>query len=225
MSWVLDHLQLLIAIAAAIAYWLNQRQREKAGKEADYDGDGVPEVPTPRRVLDKNAPDPEEEERARRIQEEIRRKIAQRRGEAPSPARPESAPPRPVMQQPVEEPPPLMSPRPVAGPAGELQDMVRRALEQRRAAEARARAEAAEAETAAIQERQRRLEEEMRALEERRRIEAARVAAARAATASVYATSATSLRPHDLLVELRSTESLRKAVLTREILGTPAGLR
>jgi hypothetical protein len=43
MKWVLEHLQLIIVIAGAIAYWINQRAREKAGQEADYDEDGVPE--------------------------------------------------------------------------------------------------------------------------------------------------------------------------------------
>ena len=49
MNWVLDHLQIIIVVAGAIAYWINQRAREKAGQEADYDEDGIPENrPAPR---------------------------------------------------------------------------------------------------------------------------------------------------------------------------------
>ncbi len=64
MDWALNHLQLIIAIAGAVAWWLNQRRQAKAGgeeprKEATFD-------------------DPALAERTRRIREEIQRKIEQR---------------------------------------------------------------------------------------------------------------------------------------------------
>ena len=34
MDWVFDNLQVLLVIAGVIAYWVNQRRREKAGEEA-----------------------------------------------------------------------------------------------------------------------------------------------------------------------------------------------
>jgi len=64
MDWVSDHLQLIIAIAGAVAWWLNQRRQGQAGTE-----ESDPE---------KSFEDPELAERTRRIREEIQRKIEQR---------------------------------------------------------------------------------------------------------------------------------------------------
>ena len=66
MNWVLEHLQLVIAIAGAIAWWLNQRKQASAGDEA------------PRPAEERGFDDPELAERTRRIREEIQRKIEQR---------------------------------------------------------------------------------------------------------------------------------------------------
>ena len=65
MDWVLNHLQVVIAIAGAVAYWLNQRRLAKADEKA----------PPPQ---EKTFDDPELAERTRRIREEIQRKIEQR---------------------------------------------------------------------------------------------------------------------------------------------------
>ena len=84
MDWVFDHLQVIIAAAGAIAWWLNQRRK---GAE-----DAAPNEPT--------FEDPELAERTRRIREEIQRKIAERaRGYA------NERPTIPRDQQPVEPPP------------------------------------------------------------------------------------------------------------------------
>ena len=64
MNWVQEHLQILIAAAAAIAYFLNSRR--SARDENDE---------TKRPVEQASA---EHAERTRRVQEEIRRKIAER---------------------------------------------------------------------------------------------------------------------------------------------------
>ncbi len=64
MNWVLDHLQLIIAAAGAVAWWLNQRRQEKAEDVA----------PPPEVTFE----DPELAERTQRIREEIQRKIEQR---------------------------------------------------------------------------------------------------------------------------------------------------
>lgn len=71
MDWISDHLQLIIAIAGSVAWWLNRRKQAAAGEEAP---------PTePESVFG----DPELAERTRKIREEIQRKIAQRaRGQA-----------------------------------------------------------------------------------------------------------------------------------------------
>ncbi|MBI2813878.1 MAG: hypothetical protein HYX71_06310 [Opitutae bacterium] len=89
MDWVLDHLQLIIAIAGSIAWWLS-KNRKGAGEE---------EASTPEATFD----DPELAERTRKIREEIQRKIAERgRGYAnEQPVRPqvESDEPPPVIRE------------------------------------------------------------------------------------------------------------------------------
>jgi len=68
MDWILDNIQFVIAFIAAFVWWLNKRREQ--GAAADE------EAPPPMMMGD---PDHDEAERARRIQEEIRRKIAERR--------------------------------------------------------------------------------------------------------------------------------------------------
>ena len=71
MDWIFDHLQFIIAAAAAVAYWLNQRRTaEKEKAEADRQ----PATRLPRTQVDES----QDAEQARRIREEIRRKIAER---------------------------------------------------------------------------------------------------------------------------------------------------
>ncbi len=66
MDWVFEHLQFVIAVAGAIAWWLNQRRQGQAGGEET--------APPPEATFD----DPELAERTRKIREEIQRKIAER---------------------------------------------------------------------------------------------------------------------------------------------------
>jgi hypothetical protein len=100
MDWVFKNLQIIIAAAGVVAWWLSQR---KAGQSPDVE-------PHP----DKTFEDPELAERTRRIREEIQRKIEQRaRGyahEQPTVPRSEPAELPPVMREVVvrrqPEPPP-----------------------------------------------------------------------------------------------------------------------
>lgn len=66
MDWVFDNLQVVIAVAGAIAWWLNQRRQSQTEGEE-------PAAP-PEATFD----DPQLAERTRRIREEIQRKIAER---------------------------------------------------------------------------------------------------------------------------------------------------
>ncbi len=151
MDWISEHLlQIIIAIAAAVAAYINNRNKEKNGEPADFDGDGTPDNRPGQ--FEPSKMDMEEADRTRRIQEEIRRKIAERQ----------------AGQSPV---PPLVAPRPVAEPVPEV---VQRRFEKTeepappplpRKLSAGAQADR----DAEVLERQRALEEQMRLLEARRR--------------------------------------------------------
>jgi len=89
MDWVSQHLQLIIAVAGALAWFINQQRQKQAGSDAPP-------------AEDKSFEDPDLAERTRRIREEIQRKIEQRaRGQTPSapvappPVLPQVAVPKP----------------------------------------------------------------------------------------------------------------------------------
>ncbi len=208
MSWILDNLQLLIVIAGAVAWWLNQRAREKAGKSADYDADGTPEAP-PRGGFE----DAELAERTRRIREEIERKIAERRragGGYTEPSRPtatalEPPPARPVSPPPTPEPPPLIREVVVRTQARQASMMAAR-----RAAE--------------ILEQQAAMAEQLKQAEEMKAAAQRRVAYEARVTADGGAVARTAVRG-SLLHDLHEADSLRRAFILREVLGPPVGLR
>jgi hypothetical protein len=143
--------------------------------------------------------DPEEAQRTRRIQEEIRRKIAERRGGVP-----------PRAEEPVREV--VVDTRTVIAPP-----LPR--TEPQRATE---RPEF----SAAVLERQAQLAEQMRqlaadrALRERKAAELAAVAESERQEARD-----THVIRGTLLSELQDATTARRAILLREILGTPVGLR
>jgi hypothetical protein len=210
MDWILDNLQIVIAIAGAIAYWLNARNKDKAGDAADYDGDGQPDnVPGGGRAMREHEQALEQEENNRRAQELIRCLRAERdRGQQPQQSQPDEG----SWRTPALEP--------VAPPPMPVRDLRREQAEARRAE--------MEREHGAVLERQRGLAEQLAALE-------ARKAEAQRETASAWNVDASSpVRPSadvrvtgdvGLLAELRNARSLKKAIVMREVLGTPAGLR
>lgn len=215
MKWVLEHLQILIGIAAAIAYVLNHARAAKAQQD---------EPPV------RDAAEEELAERTRRVQEEIRRKIAERRGEvAPAPtattlerAGERTAPPllRPAELRPID---PFGGPKPLRRPMGETMERdVDPAFEERR------RAEEATAHRAVL-ERQERLAEEMRALDAARAAEqrkAAEILTRRREQAAAMATREPRAAVSAGLVDaLRDPQELRRAIVLREVLGAPVALR
>ena len=183
MEWVLDHLQILFLVAIAVMAIL-QRLKKAAGNAESGPAAQV---------------DPEEEARTRRIQEEIRRRIMERRGLAP--AEPQA---RDITSQPTPFPaaPPMIEevrrfrvePPPVATADAEA---VRRA--------------------AAELKRQQELNERIRELDAARR--------ARAATAAEPARISLAAPADQHLPDLHSHTGLRRAIVLREILGPPVGLR
>lgn len=228
MNWILDHLQIIIVVAGAIAYWINQRAREKAGQEADYDEDGIPENRRgPRGETRELTPqnrqgtDVDQEERARRIREEIQRKIAERRGQGAPPAMP--APPRidpfrPVFQETAAPVPPPLRPaeRPAPPPL-------------RSPAPAAAREFAEVYDDSAALERQRHMVAQLEQLEEQRR-QARRLAQSAFDSTEQKAANAQTARAAGvdarlLSAELRDPRSLRRAIVLSEVLAAPVSLR
>lgn len=206
MDWILDHLQVLIAIAAAVAYWLNSQRKQAGGGEME-------------------GQDADEAERTRRIQEEIRRRIAERRGgQVPPQPQARPAPPPLLRPRPTElpmppfgaPPQPVFTPRPPREEQWDEAPVFPAAREDARTA----------AQTAAILERQKKLAEEMRALEAAR-VEARKRAAQTAAMDAKKLGQKTRevLGGRSLGEELRDVKSARRAVVMREVLGAPVALR
>lgn len=201
MAWILDNLQIVIVIATTIAWWLNQRRESK--NKADEDG--PPRGPTLEEGRESpwTTVDHEELERTRKIQEDIRRKIAERQGRA-------VPPPVPPMSAPI----PDSSARPFAPvPA--------------------TRAELSwDAEEMASMERQRRLADQLKSLDEAKR-EAQRQSKAVWATSPDPNAIGTASRGRveraegedAWLEQLQNPAEARRAVILREILGTPVALK
>ncbi len=208
MHWILDNLQLLIFIAGAVAWWLNQRMREKAGERADYDADGTPEA-RPRGGFE----DAELAERTRRIREEIGRKIAERRRAGGGYAEPARTAPA-SLQPPVREAAP---PRiPLAPEPPPVREVVVRASRQESVMSARRSAEILEQQAAMAGQLQQAVE--MKAAAQRRMAYEARVA-------TDGGTAARTAARGSLLHDLNEAGSLRRAFVLREVLGPPVGLR
>jgi hypothetical protein len=197
MNWIFEHIQIVIAVAAAIAYMLNR------GKQAPEGG---------------ASEDGEDSERARRIREEIRRKIAERREGAPAPLRqetPAAAPP--VIRAPGV--PPLDS---FGGPARPALPTLRKPEPVRTHAPQPAPA-MSHAAMSAVLERQAQLAEQLRELEQAR--EKQKLRAAEIAADAAPAAPAAPVSRGGLLADLRQAQNLRRAILLREVLGPPVALR
>lgn len=201
MKWVLENLWTLLIIAGVLAQLLQSiRNRKQEGES------GSPhETPPPREFED-----PELAERTRRIREEIQRKIAERqRGGAPAAG---------------QEAPPWEEAEPAA--YGEEPPVVREVVLERPAPPSLAPAYGSrlEAQRAAeILEQQAALAERLRQAQEMKAAAQRRAAfEAKSVTPVVRARQAAR---GALIEDLRSPEALRRAVILREVLGPPVGLR
>lgn len=208
MDWILEHLQLVIFIAGAIAYWLNQTRKGWAQSgEEDVRETRQPHSPIPQRSELDNA------EHVRRVQEEIRRKIAERRAAAEGRVAP------PPMPAPAAEANTPWAPGPVFAPAAPppmpAQPPLLYSEEQDAEAVARQRRlseQLAEAELARV-EAKRRLEEMWD------RPFSKNVHAPAGATLAV---AGPALTPRQVL---RDRAALRRAWIMREVLEKPVALR
>ncbi len=196
MRWLFENPQILLLIAGAVAYWLNQRRlaKEQAAMEE----------------LSRQAPtDDEMAERTRRIQEEIRRRIAERQGQSPlSPRelvetmRAPAPPPMPAEPPPLELPP-LVEETPGAA------EIERSLRQQREYAEAIERLERQAAAQARLADTYREAGGGNRPMAEY------------AGTAA----AASSQRSGPRLAGLGDREALRRAIVLREVLGAPKALQ
>jgi hypothetical protein len=210
MKWITEHFQLILAIAGAIAYWLNQ-QRTAAADEAEEKKNAQPA----------SMAEADDAMRAEQVRAEIRRKIAERRGEAAEPAPAGGVfVPEPAARK--IELPPLLRPRPVTplDPFGGPARPVFKRAEPVAAPVPAAVAPDATPEAELV--RQEELAARLRELAEQRALVARRATAVSTSDAAV---ARAALAGDELRHDLRDPRSLRRAVILREVLGVPVGLR
>jgi hypothetical protein len=180
----------------------------------------------PTETRERRPPDYDEERRVREVQEQVRRQIAARRGEQAPTATPPMLSPEPEMHAPAPRPETTQMPEPFGGPLGRMLEELQRKAQQF-APPPPPPPYVAARNAAGELERQQQIADELKAVEEARLV-AKRRAAHLALDQESVAQSEPALRTaaHDrLLLELRNPQSLRRAIVLREVLGAPVGLR
>ncbi|MFT3784020.1 MAG: hypothetical protein QM790_18565 [Nibricoccus sp.] len=200
MDWLGEHLRLIALVGSAIAYWYFQRKKAKEAEEASETG--MSEQPRAEQSTPPTRID-DDSERVRRIQEEIRRKILERAG-GQTPRR------EPVPATPAVNPPPMPSP---AKAEPDETNAYRQEVQEERTTSI----------DDALLERQRELAEKFRELEDKRR-QVAGMAESFREKKSLPPTVSDG-RNRSLIEGLRDPAEVRKAIVLREVLGTPVGLR
>jgi hypothetical protein len=209
LKWILQNLEIVAIVvlffAQMIRAFLKNRRPDDERRELapqDYD----------------------EERRVREVQEQVRRQIAARRGEQ-VPEAPPMLEPAPQSRAPMPRTETTQMPEPFGGPLGRMLEELQRKAQQQSAPPPPpvviARNNSAELE------RQQRIADELKSVEDARLVTRRR-ATQLAASREAIAQSEPALRTdaHDrLLVQLRDVESIRRAIVLREVLGTPVGLR
>lgn len=166
----------------------------------------------------------EEERRQREIQEEIRRRRAQRHA-GPHPV--EAPPRRETVPPPVPRPETTQMPEPFGGPLRRVLEEFERERRPVPVPQPPPLSPVSTARHNAELERQQKLADELRSLEETRVLvqrRAAHITADNAAEAASDRGLLTASRAK-LLADLRDAGSLRRAFVLREVLGPPVGLR
>jgi hypothetical protein len=211
LRWILEHLGIVVVIVLFLAQMVRAVMQSRS---ADAQRRATPD-------------DGSEERRVREVQEQIKRQIAARRHEqAPSPTPPVLAPETPT-RAPVPRPTTTQMPEPFGGPLGRMLEEMQRKAQQRVPVPTPPPAPVVERRNVGEIERQQRLANELKSVEESRLL-VKRRAAHVAAELELVAQSEPALRTvaHDrLLGDLHDPQSLRRAILLREVLGTPVGLR
>jgi hypothetical protein len=197
-AWLLSNREAMVGVFMLVA-WLFR----KSGLAKDKTKEAKPKLNTEE--------DSEALERTRRIQEEVRRKINERKN-APV-AQPVSLPSERVPA------PPLIAPRPIATSPGDIF----RELFERRELEPE-KNEYVDLELEASLKRQKELEEKMRALELAAKNTQESVSKMREPE-QIQSPRSTSSTPHAWIHDLRDPALARKAIVLREILNPPVALR
>ena len=219
MNWIFEHFNILVIVGSAIAWWISQRREEQTPPEQRDPAPGRPKI------------DYEELERTRKIQEDIRRKISQRRGE---PA--EEMPPARHPQQGTERPSPQATQPPIPPVLREIlgipEETVRPpeppspppvpSTSYDSAPELSAQ-ERMERQIAELEQQRRDAEKQAAAVEFPKAKLARRQGGSDRETSPVA--SRVDLAPVGLLETLRSARSARRAIVLREILDKPVSLR
>jgi len=199
-NWITNNIEIVIAIAAALAYWLNQR---KAGADSDESDRPRPRMPG----------DGMDADETRRLQEEIRRKIEERRaGGAPPPLPHSRKPAQPTVAR-------EMPGQPQLSPLRRMQQELQKRME-----EARTRMEMAE------RDREKRMAEQAERLAQAQREERQRLQEATRLRQSVQANvmrggTGQAVGGIGLLAGLRGASALRRTMVEIEVLGPPVSLR
>jgi hypothetical protein len=209
-QWILEHLGIVVVVVLFIVQMVRGVLEQAKNRQP--------------RPMQRDAS--EEERRTREVQEQIRRQIAARRAAH----QPEAPPVLPREQ----EPPPMARPETTQmpapfgeGPLGRMLEELQRKAQQHLPTPPPPSPVVVERRHLAEIERQQRLADELKALEEARHVaqrRAAHVAADRLAVIESEPAMRGEARKR-LLADLSGTESLRRAFLLKEVLGTPVGLR
>lgn len=214
MRWILEHLQFVLAIAGGIAYLLTQRRTAAAEKTEAEAGENT----QPAAMAEAD-----DAMRAEQVREVIRRKIAARREGVPS-AAPADRTVAEEMPQRKFELPPLMRSQPVA-PLDPFGGPSRPAVKRAEPEMARPVAPPPVLTTETLEsslERQEQLAAKLQEYADQRVLVERRAAAIAVNEAAV---AQRVLAGRELRRDLRDPRSLRRAIILREILGTPVGLR
>lgn len=212
MKWITENIQVILAVAGAIAFWLNS-QREAAEKAAQEREAALRRASQPAALAETDVA-ADDELRNEQVRDKVRRMIAERRGEAvppewsAPPAMPEPEEERSFRSPPIEEPPELALPPPLSPPVWSQKAETADSLAK----------ETLEASLV----RQEQLAVELQSLNEQR-VLAARRAAVVAEGEAVVARR--DLVSNELRHDLRDPRSLRRAMVLREVLGPPVALR
>lgn len=210
LKWILQNLEIVAVIVLFMAQMVRAMLKTR---KTDVQRESAPH-------------DYDEERRIREVQEQVRRQIAARRGEQPPTATPPVLSREPEVHAPAPRPETTQMPEPFGGPVGRMLEELQRKAQQHAPPPPPPPVVVARSNSGEL-ERQQRIAEELKAVEDARLVTRRRAAHLATDKESV-AQSEPALRTaaHDrLLLDLRDPQSLRRAIVLREVLGTPVGLR